>query len=412
MRAEWMEGLAAAPEGLVKAVLEGMAAASFYICFFGRTRGFVLAGTGIAAAFLLAVWMPGLQQEAMLFSALWMMAVGYFRRAGEKQELFLAAGTWGMVCALAGLGADSISLQTAVAAALIGMTALYLLGRSRLYVLWMGILVCIWFLAGFFANLSYESMWKNWTMKAAVYLILGGTFAVQQIFCVRRELLWRYWTEESGDTVPSGEKGYEDRTIYWKEAAEQEYRRLRIFEHDFRHHLDVIGALYEAGCADEARDYLEDLKQARTSRQGRINGGERDLSYIMMAKREECRQAKIEFSCQIMGSPQGIARMDMTALLLNLLDNAIRACRKAPGPGSIGIMLLARGDLWQIELTNTGVYQPGERGRIEAEEKGAVHGIGLISVREIVEKYQGVFEIRQENNTVIQRLILTSQLPE
>ena len=50
--------------------------------------------------------------------------------------------------------------------------------------------------------------------------------------------------------------------------------------------------------------------------------------------------------------------MDMTALLLNLLDNAIRACEKVPEPRSIGIMLLARGELWQIELVNTGRYEP------------------------------------------------------
>lgn len=182
--------------------------------------------------------------------------------------------------------------------------------------------------------------------------------------------------------------------------------------------------MYEEGDPAEARAYLEDLKQAKLSGQGQKTGGEKELSYLMMAKKEACRKAGIQFSCQILGSPRGIAQMDMTALLLNLMDNAIRACEKAPEPRNIGIMLLARGDLWQIELVNTGLYVPreaeqgwrrqertGQEGT-EPGDRGQLHGIGLISVRQIVEKYQGVFEIWQEGNRVIQKLILTGQLPE
>ncbi len=164
----------------------------------------------------------------------------------------------------------------------------------------------------------------------------------------------------------------------------------------------MIGLLYEEGRAAQARAYIEDLKQARSSRQGKKSGGEQELSLLMLAKKEACRQAHIQFSYQIMGSPQGIAHMDMTALLLNLLDNAIRACQKAPSPRSIGIMLLSRGDLWQIELVNSGRYEP----ETPPPTGRPLHGIGLASVRQIVDKYQGTFEIRQEEDRVVQILIL------
>ena len=41
-----------------------------------------------------------------------------------------------------------------------------------------------------------------------------------------------------------------------------------------------------------------------------------------------------------------------------------------------------------------------------------MHGIGLVSVRQIVEKYQGVFEIRQEEDMVVQKVILAGRFPE
>ena len=220
----------------------------------------------------------------------------------------------------------------------------------------------------------------------------------------------------------------------------REYRELAIFEHDFRHHLDIVAALYEEGSGEEARSYIEDLKQARESRQGRITGGERELSHIMMAKRKACRQAEISFSYQIVGSPRGIARMDMTALLLNLLDNAIRACEAAPKPRSIGVMLLSRGELWEIEMVNSGRCEPGgvraeqrqgesqhveQRQRevlqagpqqAERQREGVqggmgrkVHGIGMVSVRQIVDKYQGICRMWEEDGQVRQKLILVQR---
>lgn len=412
-------------EGLAAGALEGLAAAGFYICFFGRRKGSILTGTGIAVLSFAFFLMPSLQLAVPLLSAAWMMAAGRMFQTVQWKELFLAGGMWLMGRSLACLWPDSTPLQIVFVLALFGMVALYLLCQERLYPLWMGTLVCLWLLGGFLGGIVYEEAWQERVMKVVCYLVLGGIFVFQQVFCIREEMRRRTW-EETGaqgkgqEESRSGQRN--DREFGkkrkgtlgggdkdWQEAADREVRRLRIFEHDFRHHLDMLGALYEEGNPAEARAYLEDLKQARLSGQGRKNGGERELSYIVMAKKEACRKAGISFSCQILGSPQGIAQMDMTALLLNLLDNAIRACEKVPEPRSIGMMLLARGDLWQIELVNTGQYEPQEA---EQERVGQLHGIGLISVRQIVEKYQGVFETRQEGNTVVQKLILIGQFPE
>lgn len=449
-----MEAAVRVSEGLAAGGLAGLAAAVFYIGFFGRGRGAALAGAGSGLAFFgaflqasapMAVGAPAASAGALL-SACWMMATGGIYRTRQWRELFLAGGTWLLVLCLACLWPDFAPLQILSALALLGMTALFLLGRGKLYPLWMGTLLCLWLLAGFLDGMAYGQRWREQIVKAAGYLVLGGIFVFQQIYCARQEMRRRAWEE------PEERGACKEVSENWRKAADQEYVRLRIFEHDFRHHLDMLGALYEQGNPAEARAYLEDLKQARLSGRGRINGGERELSCIMMAKQEACRKARIQFSCQILGSPRGIAQMDMTALLLNLLDNAIRACEKAPEPRSIGIMLLARGSLWQIELVNTGLYDPGKAQRTDScgaaqektgrQEPGAAHaektahaekpahaektvhaekpahaelvphGIGLISVRQIVEKYQGMFEIRQEGNRVIQKAILTGQFPE
>lgn len=386
-------------------MLEGLVAAGYYICFFGKTKGSIPAGAAAALLGLCALFFPGLQPALPVLTAFWLMLAGRLFYTDQCQELFLAGGVWLMVRIPPGLWPHTTPLQAAAATALLAMGALYLLRREAFYPLWACTLLLMWALTGYLSGMNYARTWQRQTMDLFLYLVMGGLLVFQQFYCVRQEMARKLWTEEflSPDprTTPapapaSGAAGP------WREAARQEYRRLQIFEHDFRHHLDMIGALYEEGRPAPARAYIEDLKQFRVSRQGQYNGGAGELSLLMLAKKEACRQAHIHFSYQIMGSPRGIAQMDMTALLLNLLDNAVRACQKAPEPRSMSIMLLSRGNLWQIELVNSGRYEP----ETPLSHRGPVHGIGLVSVRQIVDKYRGTFEIRQEEDQVVQTLIL------
>ena len=475
--------------------LVGLVAAGCYICFFGGVRGAIWAGAGVAGLELGSFLFPEKRFAVPLLTALWVMlaeilwgeGAGFrYKLSVERREkLFLAGGVWLMARSLAEICTGNILLQTgllrtALAAALFVMAGLHLLGRGRLHALWMAALAALWMLVGFLGSLAYAENWQMQVMAVSLYAAVGGILVFQQIFCIRQELDSNGRLErrrESLEAPPGMLSGASPAAwvnsgieVKWQEEAMREYRELAIFEHDFRHHLDIVAALYEEGSGEEARSYIEDLKQARESRQGRITGGERELSHIMMAKRKACRQAEISFSYQIVGSPRGIARMDMTALLLNLLDNAIRACEAAPKPRSIGVMLLSRGELWEIEMVNSGRCEPGgvraeqrqresqyvkqrqgesrhveqrqgesqhaeqrqgesqhveQRQRevlqagpqqAERQREGVqggmgrkVHGIGMVSVRQIVDKYQGICRIWEEDGQVRQKLILVQR---
>ncbi len=467
-------------------MLVGLVAAGFYIRFYGGFRGAIWAGAGVAGLELGSFLFPEKRFAVPLLTALWVMlaeilwgeGAGFrYKLSVERREkLFLAGGVWLMARSLAEICTGNILLQTgllrtALAAALFVMAGLHLLGRGRLHALWMAALAALWMLVGFLGSLAYAENWQMQVMAVSLYAAVGGILVFQQIFCIRQELDSNGRLErrrESLEAPPGMLSGASPAAgansgieVKWQEEAMREYRELAIFEHDFRHHLDIVAALYEEGSGEEARSYIEDLKQARESRQGRITGGERELSHIMMAKRKACRQAEISFSYQIVGSPRGIARMDMTALLLNLLDNAIRACEAAPKPRSIGVMLLSRGELWEIEMVNSGRCEPGGVQRAEqrqgesqhveqrqgesqhAEQRQGesqhveqrqrevlqagpqqaerqregvqggmgrkVHGIGMVSVRQIVDKYQGICRMWEEDGQVRQKLILVQR---
>lgn len=377
-------------------MLEAALAAGLYTCFYGNRKRVLLVGAGAAVIAAFALWQPVLAPYVPGLISLWLFLAGRLFQTKEWSELFLLSGLWLMAYSLAMLWPQTDRLQTALAAGFWLMLFLYALKREALHPLWMSALWMLWILVGFLSSVAYAQPWQQQVMTAALYLGPGSILLIQQFVCARQETLSERVTPPISAAVR--QKG-------WREAAEREYRQMQIFEHDFRHHLDMIGMLYEAGEAEEARAYMQDLKQARLSRQGQRYGGEKELSYLLMAKKEACREAGVQLSYQIMGSPKGIAQMDMTALTLNLLDNAIRACEKATESGSIMMMLLSRGLIWQIELVNSGRYEPEAK-----PQKG--HGIGLLSVRQIVEKYQGTYEIQQGDGQVIQKIILIGKETE
>lgn len=81
----------------------------------------------------------------------------------------------------------------------------------------------------------------------------------------------------------------------------------------------------------------------------------------------------------------------MTALLGNLLDNALEACDKMePQDRWIQIVIRQMGNASFIKVSNTCAQKPERIGEeFVSGKQGTLHGIGTKSIREIVERYGG-----------------------
>ena len=297
-------------------------------------------------------------------------------------------------------GPDSLvrPLEIALVTAMLSMVVLSILRRQKWPLSGALLIGASYIICHGLGSIVYAAPWQQTAMQIALYVVFGGVLILQQLYCVHRCL------KDLQEPAPFLAAPRPEAS--WQKASDQEVQRLLIFEHDFRHHLDMVAALYEAGKEEEARAYIEDAKQARLSGQGRRVCSASELSYILMAKKRQCREAEIAFSYQIVGCPDGIAQLDMAALLFNLIDNAVRACQSVEGTDrSISLMLISRGLLWQVEMRNSGAYDP-------AAEPQKGHGLGLVSVGQITEKYRGSYEIRQDGDEVVQKIILTEPVTE
>ena len=96
-------------------------------------------------------------------------------------------------------------------------------------------------------------------------------------------------------------------------------------------------------------------------------------------------------------------------MLGNLLDNAIEATEKLESEKDIFVSLVYQKEKLLIKIRNpyAGVLKKDRAGNYKSEKKDREnHGIGLKSVRKVVEKYEGVMEIHTEDQVFEMCVIL------
>lgn len=94
----------------------------------------------------------------------------------------------------------------------------------------------------------------------------------------------------------------------------------------------------------------------------------------------------------------GIDAISLCSLFSNTLDNAIEASLKIPDPRDRSISVKARvteNGFFTYEITNAKINEISEqKGVLQSDKKEpSSHGLGLLNVKEAVEKYNGSLDI-------------------
>ena len=90
--------------------------------------------------------------------------------------------------------------------------------------------------------------------------------------------------------------------------------------------------------------------------------------------------------------------LDLTVLLSNVLDNAIEACEKCEKP-QLQIIISDQKNYLSILVSNSITYSVLETNpelKTTKKDKG-FHGLGTVSIRNIVDKYQGMLNYSEKD---------------
>lgn len=190
------------------------------------------------------------------------------------------------------------------------------------------------------------------------------------------------------------------------EEARKRYTEMRTFRHDMRHYLTVAAGLISDGRTKEAEEYIEKLlgEKILTAAAG-VDTGSAVIDAVINNKIAACAKNNIEIKCMIDLNFGGIGDTDISILLSNALDNAIRGCTGADSP-KIELTMGGRKSCAYIIVKNSIAHSvlSGNPKLVTDRKDKSVHGLGIRSMNRIAEKYKGGVEFREGNDMFIVKI--------
>ena len=176
-------------------------------------------------------------------------------------------------------------------------------------------------------------------------------------------------------------------------------REIKKAEHDLRHHLLSILGNIENGNTEAAETYLKQLlHDYETSIFKYIYIDNSAVNSILNMKISRCHANKIDIKTEIESDFSDFSDIDICVLLANLLDNAIEASLNVDSP-QITVSIRNEKNYLCILIRNrieSSVLE--ENGQLHTTKKDkSKHGLGVYSISQIVDKYDGMKTYYEKN---------------
>ncbi len=190
------------------------------------------------------------------------------------------------------------------------------------------------------------------------------------------------------------EMAQENYQLYVKNQKEKE-----VFYHDLRNQLLMIKTYVENEEYEKAKTYLEKMQIPGYIEEKRVVTGVEALDILITYKCMVAEREKILFNIKADKIKTGMLELEVVALFGNLLDNAIEACQYIDDECRV-IELVIQGaqEMTFISISNPYIRIQEIDGFYIPEKKDKMfHGIGLVSVKSIVDKYDGTLEFKHDD---------------
>lgn len=177
------------------------------------------------------------------------------------------------------------------------------------------------------------------------------------------------------------------------------HENVRKLKHDMKNHLMVITSYLNKEEYEAAKTYTSEILDKLNAVHSYIETGNSLLNHIINEKLECARTKGIAIKAEIENlSFAKMKSIDFSALLTNMLDNAIEASEQESKP-EIYIGISRRRDYEVILIKNRiekSILQKNPKLESTKEEKD-IHGMGIRQIRDLVEKYDGMCDFFEED---------------
>jgi two-component system sensor histidine kinase AgrC len=179
---------------------------------------------------------------------------------------------------------------------------------------------------------------------------------------------------------------------------------IRAQRHNFSHELQVVYGLLEVNAFEEAKNYIKNSMSEIAATSELVKTDNIEITALLYAKTGLAEARKIELQIEVKTSfkqPPFESR-DINLILGNLIDNALEASLELlPGQRKVVVIFSQNNQGYLLEVRNNGSLIPTELMEQifepEFSTKGKGHGMGLYTVKKIVQKYHGTIQVSSDS---------------
>lgn len=176
-------------------------------------------------------------------------------------------------------------------------------------------------------------------------------------------------------------------------------RSVRRLKHDMKNHLMVLASYLNNQEYEEAKSYMSELLDKLNTMHSYIETGNTLMNHIINEKLAYAKDKGIDVKAEIENLPFAkMKSMDFSALLSNMLDNAIEASLKEDKPQMYVEISKKKGyEVICVKNRITGSVLNANPELRTTKEDTKMHGIGTVQIEKIVEAYDGMCDFYEED---------------
>lgn len=192
----------------------------------------------------------------------------------------------------------------------------------------------------------------------------------------------------------------QEKNLSYLKRYQEEIRKVK---HDMKNYVECTAMLLHQGKIVEAKQYLNNLLDSKMNFESHIITTKSDaVNAVLSNKIAICKKEKINVDYEITGSVDAFPEVDLSILLANILDNAIEASLKVEEDDNRKITINIHNERNYLAILvgnyiNESVLKNNPK-LITTKRNKLQHGIGTLSINDVVNKFNGMINRYEENN--------------
>ncbi|MBB2182862.1 GHKL domain-containing protein [Lachnospiraceae bacterium MD1] len=244
------------------------------------------------------------------------------------------------------------------------------------------------------ATTDYENMVQNISL---LFIAVGMAIMNMVIFYLIHDIIDREIQIQNDRLVQERTKN--QMRLYY--TMKESFEKQKKYMHDYKNQLNCIKGLLMNGKLQESIDYITGLTGNIDMDMDSIHTNNVVADAVINQKYRDAKRNGIIIMITVNDlSRLIITEQDLVSLLSNLLDNAIEACQKLEENKVIQFKCMNDKNQLIIAVNNPvrEDIQIIDQRIATTKENKQDHGIGLLNIREIINKYNGTSAIKCENH--------------